>query len=70
MTEDERLESLLREALPATTERAPSRDLWPLIVSRGRGPARWSWLDLGIAAAVAIALLMRPEWLWLMAYHL
>jgi hypothetical protein len=70
MTEDERLERLLREAMPATTAPGSPRDLWPLIVARGRTPGGWSWLDLGIAAVVAIALLMRPGWLWLLAYHL
>lgn len=70
MIEDERLERLLREAMPAATARGATRDLWPLIVARGTAAAHWSWLDLGIAAAVTIALLIRPGWLWLIAYHL
>ena len=48
----------------------PSRDLWPLIVSRSEAPRGWSWLDLSLAAVVAIALLMYPGGLWLLAYHL
>ena len=70
MTDDERLEELLRAALRRPVVRGPSRDLWPLIVKRSRGRAGWSWLDLGIAALVAVVLLMRPGWLWILAYHL
>lgn len=70
MTDDERLEELLRTALRRSTVRGPSRDLWPRIVERSRGPAGWPWLDLGIAAIVAIVLLMRPAWIWLLAFHL
>ena len=70
MTEDDRLVKLLREAMPVTTARDLTRDLWPLIVARAHPPARWSWLDLGIAAAVVVALLLRPGWLWLIVYHM
>ncbi len=47
-----------------------SRDLWPLIVERSQESVGWSWLDVGLVAIVAILLLMRPSWLWLLAYHL
>ena len=70
MTDDERLEKLLRAALGRTTGRGPSRDLWPLIVERSQESLEWSWLDVGLVAIVAILLLMRPSWLWLLAYHL
>ena len=70
MTDDERLETLLRAALARTTTRGPSRDLWPVIVARSRLPARWSWLDLGIAAVVAILLLLHPNWHQVLLYHL
>ena len=70
MTDDERLEMLLRAALEGGTRRGPSRDLWPLVADRGPSPPGWSWLDLGIAAIVAVLLLLRPGWLWLLAYHL
>lgn len=70
MTDDERLQAALRAALHDTTPGAPSRDLWPVIVARGHTPARWSWLDLGIAASVLALLSMRPGWLWLLVYHL
>ena len=70
MTDEERLENLLRAALRRTTGRGPSRDLWPLIVERSQESVGWSWLDVGLVAIVAILLLMRPNWLWLLAYHL
>lgn len=70
MIEEERLERLLHEALPVRAVSGPSRDLWPEIVARAQAAERWSWLDLGIAAAVVLALLWRPGWLWLVLYHL
>jgi hypothetical protein len=70
MTEDERLEELLRAAVRETSARSPSRDLWPAIVERSRASAAWSWLDVGVAAIVAVVLLVRPRWLWLLMYHL
>lgn len=70
MTDDERLEQLLRSALAPVGARTPSRDLWPLIVGHRAAGGRWWWLDIGLAAAAAIALLVFPEWLWLLVYHL
>ena len=49
-------------------QRAP--DLWPAVVDRVDRHPRWSAIDLALAAAVAVTLLMNPEWLWLLAYHL
>jgi hypothetical protein len=70
MNDDDRLAHLLRAALPPANAAGPSRDLWPRVASRLDARVRVSWLDLGVAAAVAAALLMRPAWLWLLAYHL
>ena len=70
MTDQEHLEKLLRSALRRPAGTGPSRDLWPLIVARSQESAGWSWLDLSLGAIVAILLLMRPGWLWLLAYHL
>jgi hypothetical protein len=70
MTEDERFAQLLRSSLPPVVGSGPSRDLWPLVVSRSKAPVGWSWLDISMAAVVAIVLLMFPDWLWLLAYHL
>jgi hypothetical protein len=70
MTDDERLERLLRSALRPVATPGPSRDLWPLVVERSRSPVAWSWLDVGLAVVVATVLLLFPNWLWLLAYHL
>ena len=52
----------------ATPPRA--RDLWPQVVARFRHRTRWSAADWSAAVAIAIALLMFPEWFWFLAYHL
>lgn len=70
MSDDDRLTQLLRSAVPPAANAMPSRDLWPAVVSRSRAPVQWSWLDLSVAAVVLAALLMFPDWLWLLAYHL
>jgi hypothetical protein len=70
MTEDDRLQRLLRSAFPRTTDQGPSCDLWPLIVNQIHAPVRRSWFDISLAAVIAILLIMFPEWLQLLAYHL
>ena len=70
MTDQDRLKDLLRSALAPSEAAAPSRDLWPSVMARSSAPMKWSWLDIGIVAVVAIVLLMFPDWLWLLAYHL
>ena len=66
---DDRLGQLLRTAMPAPDDEPP-RDVWAVVEDRlDRGP-RWSLLDLGLAAAVIVALLLNPEWIWVLAYHL
>ncbi len=70
MTNDERLERLVRELLPPADTRGPTRDLWPLIVERGRAPRQWSWLDLGLVAALIATVVVFPRWLLLLVYHL
>jgi len=70
MNDDDRLVHLLRAALPPANAAGPSRDLWPRVASRIETRVRVSWLDLALAAVVAAALLARPAWLWLLAYHL
>ena len=70
MNDDDRIVHLLRAALPPARAARPSRDLWPEVASGMETRVRVSWLDLALAAAVAVALVMRPAWLWLLAYHL
>ena len=70
MIDDDRLRQLLRSALPPPADRGSSRDLWPRVVRRIETPRAWSWLDMSVAALVGVALLMFPEGLFLLAYHL
>jgi len=70
MTDEERLARLLRSAFPPTTASVPTRDLWPAIEGHSWTRDEWSWIDLGVAAAAALALAMFPSALWLLAYHL
>ncbi len=70
MTDDDRLQHLLRSALPRATGQGPSRDLWPLVAKQMQVPVEPSWFDISMAAIVAILLIMFPEWLLLLVYHL
>ena len=67
---DERLKDLVKAALPPSQIDGPAKDVWPRIESRLHQRPQWSYMDLGLAAAAATALLVFPEWLWLLAYHL
>jgi hypothetical protein len=70
MSDEDRLTELLQSALPKTSDEGPSRDLWPLVANRIQSSDRWGWFDLSLAAAAAIVLLIFPEWLLLLLYHL
>ncbi|MBI1876603.1 MAG: hypothetical protein HYS05_22300 [Acidobacteria bacterium] len=59
----------MRSAVPPVVTAGPSRDLWPLVVKQSQERPEWSWLDVGLAAGVIIALLIWPELLMLLAYH-
>ncbi len=69
MTDDTRLPTLLRAAMPPVHGDGPSRDLWPVVAGRKPELPKWSWLDLSIAACSAAALVVRPDWLLFLAYH-
>ena len=70
MSEPPGLDSLLREALPPVMPRGPSADLWPRVVDRLDARPPVSWVDLSLLALVVLTLLMFPEGLFLLAYHL
>jgi hypothetical protein len=70
MNDDDRLRGLLRSALAAPPVDRPVRDLWPDVVERMRRPQAWTWIDMAVAAVVASALLLFPESLLLLSYHL
>ena len=69
MTDETRIGVLLRSALPPVVAATPSRDVWLDIVTRSEGDQTWSWLDVGLAAGVAIVLTLQPDLLMLLAYH-
>ena len=70
MTDDDRLLRVLRSAFPPVGDEAPSRDLWPSVADRIEAPDRWVWLDLSLAALVTIVLVIFPEYVSVLAYHL
>ncbi len=70
MTEDTRLLALLRSELPPVVPVRPPRDTWRRVVERNHRRGEWSWLDLAVAAAAAAFLLLRPDLLVVLAYHL
>ena len=67
---DERLGELLRAALPPTEDAARRTDVWPAMARRLDERPRWSVLDVSLGVAAGIALLLLPERLWLLIYHL
>jgi len=67
---DEHLRDLVRAALPPPQVDGPARDVWRRIESRLEQRPQWSYVDLGLAAAAATTLVVFPEWLWLLVYHL
>jgi hypothetical protein len=70
MTDDDRLQQLVRSALAPAVDQGPSRDLWPLVSNRVQVRSRWSWLDVSLASVVTVVLLLFPRGLLLLAYHL
>jgi hypothetical protein len=66
---DDQLAALLRTALPPVGSSTPAGDLWPRVVHHAQQRRRWTWLDIGLATAVAGALVMWPDVLLVLAYH-
>ena len=68
---DEHVKGLLRSAMPPTAEDVAAPDVWPRLSGRFEArTTRWSYVDLGLAAALTVTFLIFPEWLWLLAYNL
>ena len=70
MTENARLLSLLRAAVPPVVAAPPAHDVWRRVVERSKAERGFSWVDLGLAAAAVAVLLLRPDLLVLLTYHL
>ena len=70
MIRDDELQSLLRSALPQVTGDAPSSDLWPRVIDRMQSRPEPHWMDIALAAGIAAALALVPQWFFVLAYHL
>ena len=68
--DDDRLQQLLRAAFPPPLEQEPAHDLWHRVERRVEEPVEWSWVDAGLAAFAAFALVVVPGSFMLIAYHL
>jgi hypothetical protein len=69
--DDERIEKILREAIPPLGRNALQRDLWPQM--RQRLEVRSftvSWFDWSLIAACLIWLVVFPEVIPALVYHL
>ena len=70
---DDVLAAALKAAVPwiDLEDAQPGRDLWPVIAA---GPARtgfaWSWVDVGLAAAGAGTLFLRPDLILVLLWYL
>lgn len=67
---DEHIKNLLRAAMPPAEQDVVAPKVWPRLSDRFERRTRWSYVDLGLAAAVTVGFLIFPEWLWLLAYNL
>ena len=70
MMDDNELTSMMRSAFPPSPDLSPSRDLWPRVIGRIHSRPEADWIDLALAALVAVLLVIFPEWLSVLAYHL
>ena len=68
---DEALKELLQRAAPGPADRELRRDLWPEVRSRlDRPPVHIPLLDLALAAALLLCLLLFPETITTVLYLL
>ena len=65
---DEQLRGLLRAALPPIEPTGPA-DAWPRIADRLDSRPSWTVLDVALAAGIAIALVLVPQALFVLALH-
>lgn len=74
--EEERMKSLLQNALPAVGDNAhPDRDLWPAMLRRmdeqhARGAASVPWFDWALAAGLVAFAAMAPRTIPVILYYL
>ena len=69
--DDDALQAALKRAMPPTYENDLSEDLWRADAEApGRRTDSFAWLDWGLAAAAILWLLLFPEILLPLLYHL
>ena len=67
----DRLRNALRQALPPITSTEPARDLWPRMLQRlDERAIRTSWLDWALLALLLVWVLVFPETIPGLLYHL
>lgn len=68
---EKELQTLLKGEFPALQKAVLERDLWPQMLRRlDAQPVRIPWFDWALAAAVAAALLLFPNAIPALLYHL
>jgi hypothetical protein len=70
MMSNEQLRRLLQSALPPPAPAAHPRNAWPMIAARLDSRPAWTMFDLALAGGIVIALLMVPQALFVLAWHL
>jgi hypothetical protein len=71
MKDDNEFRDLLREAFQPPANAEPGRDLWPRMLRRlDRGETRRPWLDWVLAAVAVAWMVLFPEVIPSLMYHL
>lgn len=71
MNDDARIRELLRDAFRPPANGEPGRDLWPRMLRRlDQEHEHWSWVDWILAAVAGIWILVFPNVIPGVLYHL
>jgi hypothetical protein len=71
LSDDDRLRRAVRAAIRPTAATGPAHDLWPRVVRRlAQQPPRASLLDWALLAAAGVWLVVFPESVVVLLYHL
>ena len=69
--DDEKIRKLLQKAFPPVDDSGPPRDLWPVLLQRLDDQApRVPWFDWVFAGVIAALLLVFPDVIPVLFYHL
>lgn len=69
--ETDRLEQLLRDALPPVGNQSPAHNLWPAMRSRlDERPAATPWFDWALAGGIALFAMFVPASIPVFLYYL